>query len=349
MSGADAFLSGIWYLGALSRDVRRGRLVRKILFGEPIVFGRSMNGASFALRDVCPHRAAPLSRGRILEDGDVECPYHGWRFRPAGACTRVPALHETQPIDVTKIAVRAYSLAEANGLIWIWRAAPGRESAPPTSPPPEAGLPQEWRPRIVVNVLGRGPFDEAVIGLVDPAHTPFVHRQWWWREGAGLRNKTKTFVPTALGFKMPAHAPSSNSRIYRFLGGAPTTEIEFRLPALRFETVRVGNQTILSLTAMTPGEPGVTDITHVIYWNLPALTLMQPFVQAMAENFLAQDADILTAQNENLARAPHRPLYLGDPDEPAKWYLRLKRAFAESPAGADFVNPIAPATVRWRT
>jgi hypothetical protein len=176
-----------------------------------------------------------------------------------------------------------------------------------------------------------------------------VHRQWWWREGAGLKNKTKNFEPTALGFKMPAHAPSSNSRIYKFLGGAPTTEIEFRLPALRFETIRAGKRTILSFTAMTPQAPGATDITHVIYWDMFVLNLLQPALQSMAENFLAQDARILTAQNLNLSLKAHRPLYLGDPDEPAKWYLRLKRGYAEKAPGAPFVNPLAPAVLRWRT
>lgn len=346
-------LGGLWHLAGPAGEFVRRRMVRKVLWGEPIVFGRTAAGAAFALRDVCPHRAAPLSRGRIFgETGAevVECPYHGWRFRTSdGGCALVPALVGGAAADPSKISVRAYPVAEANGLLWIYRAEQGREAAAPETPAPDIGLPKSFRPRIVVRERAEGPYDEAVIGLVDPAHTPFVHRQWWWREGAGLKEKTKTFEPTSLGFKMPAHAPSSNSRIYKFLGGAPTTEIEFRLPGLRLETIRTGARTILGLTAITPTEAGAADIHHMIFWDLPLLTVIQPIAQGMAENFLAQDGGILRAQNLNLSRAPHRPLYLGDPDEPAKWYLRLKRAWGERTPGAPFVNPIAGGALRWRT
>jgi len=44
-----------------------------------LVIGRDAAGEVFALRDVCPHRAFPLSAGSC--DGQtVECTYHGWRF-----------------------------------------------------------------------------------------------------------------------------------------------------------------------------------------------------------------------------------------------------------------------------
>lgn len=348
--GAD-HLADLWYLAALSSEVKPGALLRKILLGEPVVLGRTKTGEAFALRDVCPHRAAPLSAGRIVGEGEpsVECPYHGWRFSARdGACTLIPALPSQTEFDSAKIRVRRFELFEANGLIWIyWPCEPRAEA--PLIPPPETGVPASWRPRVTVRVGAEGPFDETVIGLVDPAHTPFVHRQWWWREGAELRDKEKTFEPTALGFKMPAHPPSSNSRIYRMLGGAPTTEIEFRLPALRLETIRLGKRTILGLTTMTPTEPGKTDIVHLIYWDAPALTLITPIAQRMSENFLGQDGAILRSQNDNLVRGVHRPLYVGDADEPAKWYLRLKRAWNERPPGAPFVNPIKGGVLRWRT
>ncbi|MCB9956888.1 MAG: aromatic ring-hydroxylating dioxygenase subunit alpha [Parvularculaceae bacterium] len=347
----DAAPADLWYLAALSSEVKPGAMERKLFFGEPVVLGRTKSGEAFAMKDVCPHRAAPLSGGRIVEEGEpaVECPYHGWRFATkSGACSLIPALPSYAQFDAAKIKVRRYPLHEANGLIWIYWAADGRE-APPACEPPETGLPADWRPRITVRVGAEGPFDETVIGLVDPAHTPFVHRQWWWREGAGLKDKTKTFEPTPLGFKMPAHRPSSNSRIYKFFGGAPTTEIEFRLPGVRLETIRLGKRTVLGLTAMTPTEDGKTDIVHVIFWDIALLTLLHPIAQKMTESFLGQDGAILRAQNENLARAAHRPLYVGDPDEPAKWYVRLKRAWMARDASAPFVNPIAGGTLHWRT
>jgi phenylpropionate dioxygenase-like ring-hydroxylating dioxygenase large terminal subunit len=341
-------LDGLWYLAALSAEMKPGAMVRRILFEEPVVLGRTKDGAAFALRDVCPHRAAPLSSGRLCEIGGeaaVECPYHAWAFRVSdGKCAAVPALASDDRRDPSTIGTPRFALHEANGLVWLYRGEGEAES-----PPPEIGLQASFRPKAVTIVEAEGPFDEAVIGLVDPAHTPTVHMQWWWRKGAARRDKEKIFEPTTLGFKMPAHRPSSNTRIYKFIGGAPTTEIEFRLPGLRLEHIRNDKRRILGLTAMTPTETNRTRIVHVIYWDFALLDLMRPLAQSMANDFLAQDGAILSLQNENLKRADCRPIYFGDADEPAKWYLKLKRAWKDRKEAGGFKNPLTPATLRWRT
>ncbi len=345
---ASEILDGLWYLAALSNELKPGAMLRRVLFGGPVVFGRTKAGEVFALRDVCPHRAAPLSAGRLCEIGGesaVECPYHAWAFRTTdGKCAAIPALHSEEKRDPSTIATKRYGLHEANGLVWIYHG-----EGMPETPPPDIGLAAGCRPKTVTIVEAKGPFDEAVIGLVDPAHTPTVHKQWWWREGAPRRDKTKNYEPTPLGMKIPAHAPSSNTRIYKFIGGAPTTEIEFRLPSLRLEHIRSGKRRILGLTTMSPTEPGTTRIVHVIFWDFALLDLIMPIAQSMADDFLAQDGAILTLQNDNLSRIDHRPLYFGDADEPAKWYLKLKRAFAQRKENGGFTNPLSPAELRWRT
>ena len=37
--------------------------------------------------------------------------------------------------------------------------------------------------------------DHGIIGLMDPAHGPFVHQAWWWRSAASIHEKTKKFEP----------------------------------------------------------------------------------------------------------------------------------------------------------
>ena len=55
------------------------------LLGQDLVlwFERS-SGSWRAFADVCPHRLVPLSQGRLSADGQLECPYHGWRFNGEG-------------------------------------------------------------------------------------------------------------------------------------------------------------------------------------------------------------------------------------------------------------------------
>ena len=57
------FLYDTWYFACLGRDLSPGRMSRHELLGEPVLIGRTKAGEAFALRDICPHRAAPLSAG----------------------------------------------------------------------------------------------------------------------------------------------------------------------------------------------------------------------------------------------------------------------------------------------
>src|ERR1700758_2009501 len=92
----QGFLTDIWYFAVLSSELKPGKLSRQEILGEPVMLGRSPQGQVFALRDICPHRAAPLSAGRFTSEPgggqSVECPYHGWRFGADGACTAIPSL-----------------------------------------------------------------------------------------------------------------------------------------------------------------------------------------------------------------------------------------------------------------
>ena len=55
-----------------------------------------------ALRDECTHQAMPLSAGEVLDDGTIECAWHGARFDCAtGAVLRGPAEDNVQAYEVT--------------------------------------------------------------------------------------------------------------------------------------------------------------------------------------------------------------------------------------------------------
>ena len=60
-----------------------------------------VEGAVVAFRDECSHREFPLSAGEILDDGTVECPWHGARFDGrTGAVRRGPADDPIATYDV---------------------------------------------------------------------------------------------------------------------------------------------------------------------------------------------------------------------------------------------------------
>jgi phenylpropionate dioxygenase-like ring-hydroxylating dioxygenase large terminal subunit len=340
------FLRDLWYFGALSRDIKTGGLKRLMLLGEPVVIGRMKNGEAFALRDICPHRGVPLSAGRTLSDNTVECPYHGWRFRSDGVCALIPSIVEDQTLDAERIKVRSYPVREQDGLLWIYMAAPGHETAPPRTEPPRVGVP-DAQPRWVESQTFPCGIDHAVIGLMDPAHGPYVHAHWWWRKT--LRDKVKNYAPLPNGFVMTRHKPTKP--VYAIAGDV-STEITFELPSTRFENIsgKILGRTVavVGLTVCTPRDSETTEVTQIFFW--PGwLGFIRPFFMILGPTFLADDRKIVELQREGLKFNPSLML-IQDSDVPAMWYHRLKKAWAESTeTGAPFVNPVKERTLRWRS
>jgi phenylpropionate dioxygenase-like ring-hydroxylating dioxygenase large terminal subunit len=345
------FLTNLWYMAGLSSSLKPGAMRREMLCGAPVLIARGKDGRVFALRDICPHRAAPLSAGRI-KDGNVECPYHGWRFNTHGQCTHIPSVLQDQDIDVGRIRVQNYPAREQDGLIWVYFAADAKSDAAPALDPPPIPIGRadgHAIPRLVESQVFPCEVDHAVVGLMDPAHGPFVHGVWWWRNENSIHAKSKHHAPSTRGFTMASHRPSSNSFAYKILGGDLTTEIRFELPSLRFEHIRAGKHEVLGFTAVTPKDATTTLVTQVFYWTSPWLAAIRPFFRPFARAFLAQDRRIVELQNEGLKFSPPQML-IQDADVPAIWYHRLKKAWAESvETGKPFVNPVQERTLRWRS
>jgi 3-phenylpropionate/trans-cinnamate dioxygenase ferredoxin subunit len=61
-------------------------------------------GTVRAIGDECPHQGFALSSGELLEDGTIECAWHGARFDcRSGAVLRGPA-EETLPVYEVRVA-----------------------------------------------------------------------------------------------------------------------------------------------------------------------------------------------------------------------------------------------------
>jgi phenylpropionate dioxygenase-like ring-hydroxylating dioxygenase large terminal subunit len=344
-SDAAAPLREAWYFALPGSALKRGQMTAKTMLGEPMILGRADTGAVWALRDICPHRGIPLRFGRF-DGAEIECCYHGWRFSLEGRCTAIPSLTEGQSFDASKIRVRSYPACEVQGNLWIYM---GEDPAAAPEIPEVPGLGANAVPGMFESVRFPCPIDHAVVGLMDPAHGPFVHRAWWWRSKRSIHEKAKAFGASPFGFTMLRHAPSSNSNAYKLLGGKPETEITFRLPSVRVEHIRVGKHSVANVTAVTPIGANESEINHAIYWSMPWLTPLKPLLRPFVRAFLRQDRDIMVMQQEGLKFNP--PLMLiDDADRQAKWYYRLKneyrRARAERRA---FENPVTERVLRWRS
>lgn len=343
------FLRNIWYYAMPSAWLAAGKMAAKTLLGEPVLFARTSAGQVFAIKDICPHRAMPLSCGRF--DGKVvECCYHGWTFDQNGTCTHIPWLTGHEEIDPTKIKVATYPVHEAQGNIWIFMGEKPN-SVPDASqqqPPVLPGI-AEAKPNVAVRKIFPCHIDHGVIGLMDPAHGPFVHQSWWWRGRKSIYTKEKAFGPSPFGFVMKRHRPSKNSGAYKILGGTPETEIRFLLPGIRIEHTAIGNQHVINLTAVTPVDENTTEITHLIYWTQSWLSLLKPFLMPFVHGFLEQDRQVVIQQQQGLKHQKSM-LLLKDADTQARWYFQLKQEYKRAAEEARiFNNPVPDVTLRWRS
>jgi len=114
----DPFLRDLWYFGAAGQEIKPGQMIQKERLGELILIGRTHRGEVFALTDICPHRAILLSGGEMVKGetgSEVQCPYHGWRFRPDGQCAHIPSLTADQAEMLGAVKGDAGLLAERIG------------------------------------------------------------------------------------------------------------------------------------------------------------------------------------------------------------------------------------------
>ena len=218
----EGWLTDSWYFACASSELKPGNQFRRIILGQPVLLARTKSGEAFALRDICPHRLVPLSAGQQVDTfgkPTIQCPYHGWRFGTDGQCRHMPSLVDEEDFDFQKIRVRAYPTHEANGVIYIYVSHNPRSDDPPVVPAPDFEL-EDLKPKFIVTDIFNAHMDDAVVGLMDPAHVPFVHNQWWWRPpSTGLRLKEKPFEPRERGWAIARHTPASNSLAYKWLFG----------------------------------------------------------------------------------------------------------------------------------
>jgi phenylpropionate dioxygenase-like ring-hydroxylating dioxygenase large terminal subunit len=194
----DPLLLNDWHVVARSRDLDARQVRPARLLGQDIVLWRKADRPPtgfvseatpptiHAWRDLCLHRGAKLSGGRVIAREDREsapsdclaCPYHGWEYDAAGKCARIPAAPTQPPPE--KARVESYKAQDRYGFIWVSLGDPQRdipefpEWSDTTFRKVDAG-PYTFHaqgPRIIENFLDVGHFPFVHAGLLgDPKHT----------------------------------------------------------------------------------------------------------------------------------------------------------------------------------
>lgn len=160
-----------WYAIALSSEISKAPVaVRR--FGKDLVLWRNASGQIVCFPDRCPHRGAPLSNGKVLKNGCLQCPFHGFEFDHDGQCRLIPANgagHAISPIfNLDRIPVR-----EQDGFVWQW----WEEGEGTSDIPRFENLPDPSVPAHTITLQWGVPFRLVMASMFDMHHFPYLHKK----------------------------------------------------------------------------------------------------------------------------------------------------------------------------
>lgn len=159
-----------WYVILESKEINRSRALKVKRLKENLVLWRNKDGKVCCIADRCCHRGASLSCGKIDNNGNLACPFHGFAYDGSGSVKLIPANGKNAKVPES-IKVKSYRSFEKYGLIWIWW---GDEDKITTEPfffeelanYSYSSFKDNWSVH----------YSRAIENQLDVVHLPFVHR-----------------------------------------------------------------------------------------------------------------------------------------------------------------------------
>jgi phenylpropionate dioxygenase-like ring-hydroxylating dioxygenase large terminal subunit len=281
-----------------SHELTEKPLARDVV-GVPLVLFRGRDGQAAALLDRCPHRNVPLSLGRVVAGGRLECAYHGWQFEGDGRCTHVPGLIASDGRE--RRAPRA-AVREENGFVWVY---PELDTEPTSLPLPLLPAGSGYT-RVVREVVTEATLHATVENALDVPHTAFLHRGLF---RGGKQNEISATVRRSadrveVEYSGEPRPSGIAGRVLSPSGGLVEHWDRFILPSIAQVEYRLGSDVHFLVTSLcTPESDFKTRMWALVEFRtrFPSAAVRR-VLEPFALRIFAQDARILRAQAENVRR-----------------------------------------------
>jgi phthalate 4,5-dioxygenase len=240
--------------------------IRVTVLGENFVAFRDTNGRLGFLDELCCHRGASLTLGRVEECG-IRCLYHGWKYAVDGTIMETPNL--ASPTFRERVKHGAYPVRESGGLGWVYLGPPGAEP-----PFPEFSWASAEPDELAVSeMIMDCNWMQVQEGSIDSSHVAILHLDTLATMGAGPRSVGSfdfAGEPWDLDMPVPGRGGNSGGRrpgVWPSEDNAPRIEVEntpfgFHYAAIRDVTGDPGKKFVrvtafvMPYTALIGGSPG---------------------------------------------------------------------------------------------
>jgi phenylpropionate dioxygenase-like ring-hydroxylating dioxygenase large terminal subunit len=276
-----------------------------------------------------------LSKGEVVQ-GDLMCPYHGWRFNGAGEVTDVPS--EGPSYSKGKRCQESFKTLERDGVIWVWMGEKNKEGGvDPWHFPHYNG--KGWIHYYMIT-----DFNNEVTNLaenfMDVPHTVWVHKGWF-------RNKSLMKVPITVeskngGVLVNYHQEKDEIGVLIRPLINPKNDPMIHTDHYIFPNVTCvdysfgENYKYVINSQMTPVSSMKSRVYTYIAYHIPFIgPFIRPFIQFYTRQVIEQDVWIMDVQRPNL-----------DPDIPSRFqstpadepHLQIERMRQAGIKGEDVYN-----------
>lgn len=284
-----------WYVVALSKQLRKNRVLSRTILGEWLAIFRDEAGNPIILRDRCMHRNSRLSRGKV-NIGKLQCPYHGWVYDRSGKVVSVPAEGDNFS-QLNCRSATSYQTREEDGYIYV-KLSDSHEFNPFRMP--YYGQPG-WETVRVINRFHNN-ITNCAENFIDIPHTVTVHPGIF--RTSRKQKLTMTVERKNGGVFVEYFQETNNLGWYAKFLNSSGAEIKhtdsFHMPNITSVEYNLGKSRRFLITSQSIPETDETTLvyTDVTYnygiWN----KIARPFVYWTAQYIIGQDVQILNLQQE---------------------------------------------------
>jgi len=104
-----------WYVIGKKSDFVFNKPIKATIWNKNYVVWKNKDNNFIGLDDVCPHKGASLSKGKVCNN-HIVCPYHGYEFDENGVLDKVPGI-SFQPSHIYDVS--KYNVIEKNGWVYL--------------------------------------------------------------------------------------------------------------------------------------------------------------------------------------------------------------------------------------